>query len=474
MRRPVLLFALAAPLACSHASSSGPTARTCPLAAPAVTDWHLTPDGTLLRDSLGRVVALRGVDAGGRSKLAPFVPFDYGTGTPNGPYAQALGAYMDRAASWGIDVLRVPFVWAAVEPTQGQDDADFLSRYDQLLDAAWSRGLWTIVDFHQDVYSENFCGDGFPGWTLASPPAPHHDCPSWPLMYGDAGVKAAFDAFWAPGSAVQTAYAALWSRMVARYKDKPGVIGFEPINEPSAGSANADTWESTTLTDFYSRMVAQIRGDAPKALVFIDLSGPDGSFLVESVKRPAGDGVVFAPHFYPLSNAPGDVPTEMKSWSDVGASWNVPTFVGELGTKPDDAAHRALMAADWQAMDALGIGGSEWEYSASATSWNEEDMSIVDGSGNESGFVGEIARPYARAVAGSGVTQSWDDGARAFSLSYAPASGVTEVALPARAYANGYAVSLQGGCYDATSAPGKMLVQADPGATSVSLSITSK
>jgi hypothetical protein len=57
-------------------------------------------------------------------------------------------------------------------------------------------------------------------------------------------------------------------------------------------------------------------------------------------------------------------------------------------------------------------------------------------------------------------------------LAYAPsAGGVTEVQLPARAYPQGWSVTLSGGCYDATSEPGRMLVQPDDGATQVSLVI---
>jgi hypothetical protein len=37
----------------------------------------LVADGTLIRDSLGRQVTLRGVNAGGRSKFAPYMPFDF-------------------------------------------------------------------------------------------------------------------------------------------------------------------------------------------------------------------------------------------------------------------------------------------------------------------------------------------------------------------------------------------------------------
>src|SRR4051812_47637321 len=107
----------AIPVACG----SGESARTCAIdpPGPPSVDWRLRTDGTRLVDSLGRTVVLRGVDAGGRSKFAPFAPFDY----PDGGYQSALDAYLDRAAAWGIDVLRVPFTWAAVEPQPGHDDA---------------------------------------------------------------------------------------------------------------------------------------------------------------------------------------------------------------------------------------------------------------------------------------------------------------------------------------------------------------
>src|SRR5580698_8522627 len=117
--RPWLLgIATAALLSACNGSSSGTqvlTATPCTLTPPSPPDWRLQADGTLLLDGLGRVVFLRGVDAGGRSKFAPYVPFDYAAGQ----YTQALGSYMDRAASWGIDAMRVPFTWSALEPTQG-------------------------------------------------------------------------------------------------------------------------------------------------------------------------------------------------------------------------------------------------------------------------------------------------------------------------------------------------------------------
>ncbi len=470
----VMTGALLFSVACGT-SSGGPSAAsapTCTIARPAVADWRLSASGMTFRDGHGRVVFLRGVDGGGRSKFAPYVPFDYAAGQ----YAAALGAYMDRAASWGVDVMRVPFTWAALEPTEGQYDADWLSRYDQLLDAAWAHGIYTVIDFHQDVYSEVYCGDGFPGWTVANAPAPHHDCPSWPAEYfSDANVQGAFDAFWAPGSTVQTKFVAAWDTMVARYKDKPGVLGFEPINEPAPGTASNGTFSATTLTAFYSMMVAHMRAQAPSSLVFVDVTGLDGAVVSTMLAKPEGDGVIFTPHFYPLSSDPANVQAGLKTWADIGVSWNVPVLVDEFGASSTLATTPDFMTAHFAAFDALGLSGSEWEYSVAAESWNSETDSIVAADGGEYPVARAVMRPYARAVSGDSITQAYDPKSRTYTLSYVPASGVTEVSLPKRVYSAGYSLELSGACADSTSVPGMLLLQGSAGAGArVSLKVTPK
>ncbi len=480
MRR---ILPVCATLACAACSSSppsappgppGPTLPTCTLAQPKPADWRLHADGTSLRDGLDRIVMLRGVNAGGRSKFAPNMPFDYTSSS----FDKTLASYMERAQGWGIDVMRVPFVWAAVEPTQGMDDEGFLKRYDALLDAAWAHGIWTVVDFHQDVYAENFCGDGFPAWTIqGTPPAPHHDCPDWSLEYfQDPDVVNAFDRFWASGSSVQAAFGSLWDRMATRYKDKPGVIGFETINEPSPGSAMAATFAATTLSAFHAAMVARIRAAAPSSLVFVDPLGVDGVSLTTTLKRPPGDGFVFAPHFYPVVHTPTGVEMEMSaSWAAMGKSWDAPVFVGEFGASHDDAGTLAFMTAHFDALDALGLGGTEWEYSVAAEEWNSETASLVRADGTEYPVAAAVIRPFARAVAADAFTSGFDTTTETFTLSYAPsASGaVTEVSLPARAYPKGFDVEVTGACYDATHT-GELLVQADARAKSVSVKIAPK
>ncbi len=458
---------VAASPGCDSSGTQPPHA--CTLAPPQPSDWRLHADGTLLRDGLGRVVFLRGVDAGGRSKWAPYIPFEYTD------FTASLGPYLDRAASWGIDAIRVPFTWAALEPTEGTYDLDWLSRYRQLLDAAWARGIWTVIDFHQDVYSESFCGDGFPSWTIPNAPPPHHDCPQWEFEYfGDADVQHAFDAFWAPGSPVQAKYLAAWDTMIAHLVDQPGVLGFEPINEPGWGTKDEGTFEATTLTDFFTRMIAHVHAAAPQSLVFVDPAGLDGISAKTSMHRPDGD-FVFAPHYYPVSSRPDDVLTGFQSWAQQGAQWNVPVWVGEFGLSHTSPVARDFLTAEFQALDATGLGGACWEYSVESSLWNGETNSVVASDGTEYPDAAALIRPFARAVAGSEVNQEWDPSTSTFTLSYATApgtQGVTEIQLPKRAYPKGHTVTLSGGCWDDTSVPGRLLVQSEPGATNVTVAVT--
>ncbi len=463
------------PLAGCGGSPAAQPSDMCSITPPVLPSSRLHADGTTLRDALGRVVILRGVDAGGRSKLTPFAPFDF-TGAG---YDAALAAYLDRAASWGIDALRVPFVWAAVEPTQGTYDQAFLSRYDALLDGAWARGMYTVVDFHQDVYADVYCGDGFPDWTLPPPlPAPHDDCPNWGGEYlGSGAVQTAFDRFWAAGSTVRTSFDALWNMMAKRYASRPGVVGFEPMNEPGWGSADSTTFEATTLTSFYGDMTSLLHAIAPDALIFFDPIGIDGVLVSTSLALPAGSGLVFAPHYYQSAALAGSdanadrVGTDLKKWTDIGAEWGVPVLVGEFGATSATPDIEAYLTAHFDGLDAIGASGTEWEYSVSADLWNGEDLSLVRADGTENPMAQAILRPYPRAVAGDVIAFSYDASSRGATLQYTPIAGVSEVAVPARAYPNGYTVQVTGGCAD-TSQPGRLLVQADPGATSVAVTVT--
>ncbi len=448
-----------------------PEARRCAIDAPPPGALHA--EGTRIVDDAGRTVTLRGINTGGRAKFAPYAPFEYA----EGGYDAALAAYLDRAASWGFDVLRVPFSWHALEPIRGEVDEAYLARYDALLDGAWARGMWTIVDFHQDVYAEPLCGDGFPSWTLVDPPAPRRDCPNWAHGYeNDPRVQAAFDGFWSDATGVQTAFRAMWTRMVARHRARPGVIGYEPINEPHPGTGDRIAWEEGPLTTFYSEMAALINAGDPGALVFVDTTGFEAVIGQTSLRRPSGDGIVLAPHSYDAGALLGgdpdpDVHARLAKWAALGATWDAPVLIGEMGM-PVDNPHAAMHGRrHMDALDQLGIGATWWEYSVSSELWNHENFSIVAADGTELPIVDELARPYPRALAGTAPVASYRPEPGRFTIEWAPAGDApTELAVPTRWGA--VRIGAEGACV--AEAAGTVRVQADPGATLVRVSIERK
>lgn len=446
--------------ACAPAVDPSPTAPadgepTCEIAAP--TDvLPLHTSGQTIRDAHGRMVLLRGVNTGGRSKFHPYMPFDFA----EGDFEAALDAYLDRLVYWGFTTLRVPFSWAAFEPAPGDFDAAWLARYDALLDGAADRGMWTIVDFHQDVYGEWFCGDGFPAWTWDGEVGPDcHDDEGWFLRYlEDEEVKHAYDRFWANEDGIQDAFWAMWVQMATHQQGRPGVIGFELINEPYPGTTPGAEWGPATATPFYEHGAATVQAVVPDALIFFDSTGVDAVLQQTDLDRPDAANMVFAPHFYDPSiffsgdTIEADVVAGMGGWADVGAAWDMPVLVGEYGVQPDRDGAGPYAAQHYEALDLYRMHGTWWEYSTSTELWNHEDLSITEADGSERDtLLDGIVVPYPRAIAddpgAAAPTWSWDPADRVFSLAYTGlAQGITEVILPPRLFAADPDIQLEGGC----------------------------
>ena len=417
-------------------------------------------DGTDFIDEHGRRLILRGVNAGGRSKMPPYVPFDYA----EGGFDATLADYLDATQGWGINVLRVPFSWAAMEPEQGSDDAQWLARYDQLLDEAWARGMWTIVDFHQDLYAESYCGDGFPAWTQpeAEPGKPQSNCESWfnGYLFDDASWPA-WDAFWTDQYGSQTAFYAMWDRMAARHAERPGVIGFEIINEPFRGNADREEWSRKTLPAVLSQAAARINAAAPDRLVFFGHPGTEGGFASTQTVLPEGEGLVFAPHYYDPGLFLGvDLPTvsvaeRLAMWQAQGEEWQVPVLMGEFGIQAahDDAG--PYIADHFDALDDLQLHSTFWEYSRSQDLWNFEDFSLVEADGTERAvMLDAMVRPWPRAIAGEDA--QWGGGTMTYT---AWAGGITELVVPQRMEA--VEVEVEGACVD--TRPGVVYLYSEQG-----------
>ncbi len=472
-----LVFALLIPAALLGATACDEEPCAAP-EPPVLSSLKLTLDGSRLRDAVGREVLLRGVNAGGRSKLDPFFPFPFAESgradqADAPPFSEAAPAYAQMIHSWGMNLVRLPFTWEAVEPTRGTYDATFLERYRALAEAFDAEGIRVIVDAHQDVYASPYCGDGFPLWTCPQPvPERPQDCSGWSMGYvtGDASMQAAFDRFWADTDGLYDAYEAMWQHVATALWPVDGVIGFEIINEPFRGSMDEDDWTLDVLVPFYERMGAAIREVVPEALVFFDAAGLSATTGTTPLTLPAGEGWVFAPHYYSIASYvpgfpidEGDILTGLGRWTSKRDDWGVPVIVGEFGIKPavDDAD--LYIRYNYDAFDLYLLHSAQWEVSTTVDDWNDEAMSVTGPGGAETALVDVMVRPYPAAVAGTIEEFFYDADTGDGRLVYeAEAGGVSEIVIPARRYPRGVRAHLRGvpGCAGLGD-DGRLRVRAD-------------
>lgn len=426
---------------------------------PRLDTQRLTQEGGRLLDSLGREVLLRGINCGGRSKFPPFFPFAFvesgrpdHAGAPTFPLA--LATYCDRLVGWGLNVVRLPFTWEALEPTRETFDELWLERYVAMAEAIGGRGLRVIVDFHQDVFGRPWYGDGFPLWACDRPllEVPPHS-PKWFMGYINSDdVRRNFDRFWANEDGLLDAFERMWTKMATTLSVLDAVVGFEIINEPAGGTADPTEWATETLTPFYSRLAAHLRASAPDCLVFFDATGLDAISGSCALARPAGEGLVFAPHYYDPSailegkyNGEGDIDGPLAAWAAKGREWDLPVLVGEFGIDPGGLGATEYVRANYQGLDANLLHGTLWEYSSTFDDWNDEAMSVVDGEGNEGPTISSLVRPYPAATAGRLQAFEYDPRSRQGRWSFdAVADGVSELVVPSRLYPGGVSGSIEG------------------------------
>jgi endoglycosylceramidase len=395
-----------------------------------------------------RVVGRSFVDAGGGTVVLRGVNVAANVKIP--PYAAALRPeQFDPLRDWGLDVARLLFTWEAYEPSAGQYDEAYLDQYLLAVRALRDRGLYVIVDFHQDAFSRHSvggCGDGFPAWTIPwwlPRAAPRNDasCQSWSTaMIVDLGMHASWNAFHSDFAGVKTRYLAMLHRVATRLAREPGVLGYDMMNEPWGD-------EATEIDALYAAAASALRSAHGDCILFVSPHALTSSGTSTKLPRPRFDNFAFSPHFYD----PGVVVLKTylggglyQGWSvmqETASAWGVPLFVGEFGAAPSVGNIESYIQADYERLDDNFISGAQWSYTPGWTAstldgWNAEDFSIVDDRGTaRRNFA---PRPYARRIAGAPtsfrVTPPTATSALVAELAWShdPARGVTEVAIPRR------------------------------------------
>lgn len=436
----------------------------------------LSSTGRWFTDAHGRVVLLRGFNE--VAKSPPFYPAAFGFDDDDAAFL----------AAEGFNALRLGVDFRGLMPQPGAIDDAYIEHLAETVDALSARGLFVILDFHQDGYAPLFNGNGLPDWMAISDGLPNPPEAVFPLYYiQNPAMQRAFENFWANrpgpnGIGLQDYFVQGLERVVARFADNEWVIGAELMNEPWPGSVwepciamdvGCPDLERTLLVPFYEKASAAARRLAPHQLVFVEpfvlFNFGQGPTTIPG----AIPGTALSFHSYAL-----DVDSEVRVLGYAVAAAErdqVAAVVSEFGATIDPAILHRITTQ----MDAELLSWLDWAYNESIIA----DASEPAGSDNlrsEAAFAA-LVRPYPLALAGTPTLMSFDPTTQRFELRYTtsrpgggayPGELLSVVSVPARQYPNGYTVSIDGAT--ATSAPNAPLLtlRANQGAENVTIRVT--
>ncbi|HET8929295.1 MAG TPA: cellulase family glycosylhydrolase [Acidimicrobiales bacterium] len=385
MTRRSTLVAIAALLSLIVAIGLLPAAtRSPPVAAAADASIELRPLQTSadrqIMDDTGRQMLLRGANVNSLGQ--------YWQGVPGlAPTLAVTDADWDTMAAHGFSVIRLIVTWSRVEPTRGNIDEAYLDEVETYVDAAAAHGIYTVIDMHQDAYTDEIATTDPSTCPAGTTPAKGWDgAPAWAtitdglstcLTAGDRNsspaVTRAWNHFYDNTDGTRDALADAWGAVAARFAGRPEVAGYDLLNEPEVSRPAA---ELTPLYEaFIHDAVTAIRNAEHTAgagfdhIVFVEPGIPAadlsrGIMIPDPTRIGLGTtNVVAAPHNYAESITDFLTIEAMSDLFDsVAEGMGVPVWIGEYGfwnTSPDTLAKVRRYAAN---EDAKIQGGAWWQW----------------------------------------------------------------------------------------------------------------
>lgn len=458
----------------------------------------LAGSGHWFTDAKGRVVILHGINM--VAKRPPYQPAALGFGPDDAKFL----------ARNGFNTVRLGLIYAGVEPQPGDYDDSYIDRSRQTGLKLAKQGIFTMVDFHQDLYNERFGGEGWPDWAVLDDGLPAEPLAGFPGTYlSSPGLNRAFDNFWADaagpgGVGLQERYAAAWARVAREFRRDDAVLGYDLMNEPWPGTAFASCANAAGCPDFdrdelgpmSARAIDAIRSVESRHIVFHE---PHVlfNFGVASNVPDLGENLGFSFHDYCLTGLIAGGPQTCEEAEalpfDNADAYSKRTgdtpILSEFGATTDIATlERITRYADdhmtsWQ----------EWHYCGCddpTTSGPGDVQALVKdpaqppvGANVFRDKLAALARPYPQAVAGTPRAWSFDPANRRFRLDYKTARaeatgrfhrGTSLVFLPVIQYPHGYRVDVMGAKVVSERGSKRLLLRSRPKARRVELTVTAR
>ncbi len=333
-------------------------------------------EGDRLVDEGGRTVVLAGVGLGGWMNMENFI-----TGYPGAEHhmraqmLRVLGrdvyeaffdaldhAFFDVAdarhlASLGMNAVRLPINYRHFE-----DDArpfelkeEGFRRLDRVIDILGEHGIYSVIDLHAVPGSQN--------------------------QHWHSDNRTHVASFWQHPH-FQDRVVHLWEALADRYKDRPEVAGYNPLNEPADEAGD-------TLLALYDRLEAAIRAVDPRHVLFLDGNRQATDFSIFSRRAEPLPNAVYTVHDYALpgissgTEYPGVTRGEYFDRDVVEQTFlrrtqyqretGTPIWVGETGPmypvdKPHEEWRYTLLRDQLEIFREHGAGWSLWTYKDVGTS----------------------------------------------------------------------------------------------------------
>lgn len=402
------------------------------------------------------------------------------------PYTPAAAGFDANDAQWladnGFDSVRLGILWKAVEPNPGVYDDAYLDSIRQTVRELSSRGILVLIDAHQDMYNEKFQGEFAPDWAVIDDGLPSEIKAGFPTNQAvNIGLIRAYDNFLAnaegPGGVgLADRYAAMWAHVANFFKDEPGIMGYDLLNEPWPGSrypacyvTGGDCLDArTNLDKVHDKAAQSITSVDPQAVVFYEPLSIWNQGFNTNPAPPNVEKRGLSWHVYCTSNAIAnsytgcDFPDGLafNNADNHAAQHNSALLLSEFGATDDPATLNGVLS---KAREHL-VGWQYWSYCGcdDPTTQNQRQQGIVadpkvpgpvtaDAVNQEKLAI--LAAPHLRATAGTPLSVQWNPETKQFKARWSAtlpngnnARGmITEIAIPKVNFPSGYTVSVQGG-----------------------------
>ena len=278
-------------------------------------------------------------------KRPPYYPAKVGFGADDATFL----------ADHGFNAIRLGVIYKGVEPRppsggkRSYNDA-YLAQIAKTQKTLASKGVFSQIDFHQDLFHERFQGEGWPDWQVQDDglPNPRNGFPNNYLT--NPALNRAFDHFWANdlvgGVKLQDEYAAAWKHVARTFRDSNRVLGYDVMNEPWPGSgwqtcaqpAGCPQFDQGPLATMTRKTTAAIRSVDSRHIVWHE-PNVIFNFGSQSHLPEIGSNSGFSFHDYCLNPGAPDCPTTealvFQNADDEAAQTNRALLLSEFGATDD-------------------------------------------------------------------------------------------------------------------------------------------